>query len=106
MGLEVIAPLAARLRRDEKVDLVVWLSRLGLPQDLKRLGMTPGIGVCLSGHTHNCLFAPHDTLVMESGSHGSFLGRLDLPIEGVPRRQLPPRPGRGRVGSGPGPGHG
>lgn len=85
LGLEVIAPLAARLRRDEKVDLVVLLSHLGLPQDLKLLGMTPGIDVCLSGHTHNRLFAPvraGNTLVIQSGSHGSFLGRLDLQIEG------------------------
>lgn len=84
LGVEAIAPLAARLRRDERVDLVVLLSHLGLPQDLKLLGMTPGIDVCLSGHTHHRLFSPMrvgGTLVIQSGSHGSFLGRLDLTVE-------------------------
>ncbi|RCN58636.1 bifunctional metallophosphatase/5'-nucleotidase [Acidiferrobacter thiooxydans] len=85
LGLEVIGPLAARLRRDDKVDLVVLLSHLGLPQDLKLLGMASGIDVCLSGHTHNRLFAPMragGALVIQSGAQGSFLGRLDLSVEG------------------------
>lgn len=84
LGAEVMGPLAARLRRDEKVDLVVLLSHLGLPQDLKLLSMTPGIDVCLSGHTHHRLFSPlfvNRTLVIQSGSHGSFLGRLDLTVK-------------------------
>ncbi len=85
LGMEVIAPLAARLRRDDGVDLVVLLSHLGLPQDLKLLGMTPGIDVCLSGHTHNQLFAPMragGALVIQSGAQGVFLGRLDPSGEG------------------------
>jgi 2',3'-cyclic-nucleotide 2'-phosphodiesterase (5'-nucleotidase family) len=45
----------------------------------------PGIDVCLSAHTHNQLERPArsgDTLVIQSGCHGSFLGRLDLELEG------------------------
>lgn len=44
----------------------------------------PGIDVCLSSHTHNRLYAPFvagGALVIQSGSHGSFLGRLTLTIE-------------------------
>jgi sulfur-oxidizing protein SoxB len=44
-----------------------------------------GIDVCLSGHTHNRLHKPvlqGKTLVIQSGCHGSFLGRLDLDVEG------------------------
>ncbi len=44
-----------------------------------------GIDVCLSGHTHNRLYKPAivgKTVVIQSGCHGSFLGRLDLEIEG------------------------
>ena len=44
-----------------------------------------GIDICLSGHTHNRLYKPAlqgKTLVIQSGCHGSFLGRLDLEIEG------------------------
>ncbi len=84
LGTEVVGALARRVRRDERADVVVLLSHLGLPQDLKLLQQTTGIDVCLSGHTHNRLFSPYrvgDTLVVQSGSHGSFLGRLDLSVE-------------------------
>jgi 2',3'-cyclic-nucleotide 2'-phosphodiesterase (5'-nucleotidase family) len=43
-----------------------------------------GIDILLSGHTHNRLFAAKqvgDTIIIQSGSHGSFLGRLDLEVE-------------------------
>lgn len=73
------------LRRDCGVDLVVVVSHLGFPQDCKLAEAVPGIDVVLSGHTHNRLEAPaliNHTLVMQSGSHGSFVGRLDLTIGG------------------------
>jgi 2',3'-cyclic-nucleotide 2'-phosphodiesterase (5'-nucleotidase family) len=43
-----------------------------------------GIDVLLSGHTHNRLFEPavvNDTVIIQSGCHGSFIGRLDLTVE-------------------------
>jgi 2',3'-cyclic-nucleotide 2'-phosphodiesterase (5'-nucleotidase family) len=43
------------------------------------------IDVCLSGHTYNRLAKPvlqGKTLVIQSGCHGSFLGRLALELEG------------------------
>jgi len=73
------------LRTQEKVDLVVLISHLGFPQDMKLLSEVHGIDVCLSGHTHNRLHKPvlqGKTLIIQSGCHGSFLGRLDLEIEG------------------------
>jgi len=42
-----------------------------------------GIDVCLSGHTHNRTYKPvvvGKTILIQSGCHGSFLGRLDLEI--------------------------
>ena len=69
--------------REEKVDLVVLLSHLGFPQDLKLAAETPGIDVILSGHTHNRLHEPArvgDTLIIQSGCHGAYIGRLDLEI--------------------------
>lgn len=74
---------AARLRR-EGADLIVVLSHLGFPQDLELAREVPGIDVILSGHTHNRLSAPAtvgDILVIQSGCHGSFIGRLDLSVE-------------------------
>lgn len=68
----------------EKVDLKVVLSHLGLPQDIALVKETPGIDVVLSGHTHNRLFQPicqEGTLIIQSGCHGAFLGKLDLEIK-------------------------
>jgi 2',3'-cyclic-nucleotide 2'-phosphodiesterase (5'-nucleotidase family) len=74
----------SKLRSEEKVDLIVVLSHLGFPQDVKLAQEVKGIDVLLSSHTHNRLFTPKrvgDTIIIQSGSHGSFLGRLDLEIE-------------------------
>lgn len=74
----------AHLRNEEGVDLVVVISHLGFPQEVKLAGEVDGIDVLLSGHTHNRLFEPavvNDTVIIQSGCHGSFLGRLDLTVE-------------------------
>ena len=83
LGREEVPPLIARLRRDDRVDLVVLLSHLGFPQDMRLLAEVRGVDVCLSAHTHNRLYRPArvgETIVIQSGCHGSFLGRLDLSI--------------------------
>jgi len=85
LGREELPPIIDVLRTQEKVDLIVLISHLGFPQDMKLLSEVQGIDICLSGHTHNRLFKPvlqGETLVIQSGCHGSFLGHLDLEIEG------------------------
>ncbi len=70
-----------RSLRDQGADLVVVISHLGLPQDIRLASETAGIDVLLSGHTHNRLRSPireNGALIIQSGVHGSFLGRLDL----------------------------
>lgn len=70
-----------RLREREKVDLVVVLSHLGFPQDAKLAREIDGIDVLLSGHTHNRMNQPvviNGGTIIQSGCHGSFVGRLDL----------------------------
>lgn len=82
-GPDEVREEATRLRA-EGVDLIVVLSHLGLPQDLCLAGLVPGIDVILSGHTHNRLSSPArvgSTLVIQSGCHGSFIGRLDLTVQ-------------------------
>ncbi|MBT9395016.1 5'-nucleotidase C-terminal domain-containing protein [Hymenobacter sp. NST-14] len=74
----------AQLRATERVDLVVLLSHCGFPQDVALLEAHPGVDVCLSSHTHNRLYEPFrvgETLVIQSGAHGSFVGRLTLTVE-------------------------
>ena len=85
MGKDELSPIIETLRIQEKVDLIVLISHLGFPQEMKLLSEARGIDVCLSGHTHNRLYKPvlnGKTIVIQSGSHGSFLGRLDLEVEG------------------------
>jgi 2',3'-cyclic-nucleotide 2'-phosphodiesterase (5'-nucleotidase family) len=85
MGVDEARDAVARLRETERVDLVVVLSHLGFPQDMKLAEEIEGIDVLLSGHTHNRLWQParvRDTVIIQSGSHGSFLGRLDLRMDG------------------------
>lgn len=85
LGNEELPGHIAGLRQQDKVDLVVLISHLGFPQDMKLAEEVRGIDVLLSGHTHNRLYTPvrvNDTLIIQSGCHGSFLGRLDLDING------------------------
>ncbi|MDD2308785.1 MAG: bifunctional metallophosphatase/5'-nucleotidase [Desulfuromonadaceae bacterium] len=84
LGREELPPIIDVLRTQEKVDLIVLISHLGFSQDMKLLSEVEGIDVCLSGHTHNRLYKPAlqgKTLIIQSGCHGSFLGRLDLEVE-------------------------
>lgn len=83
-GLEELPEIVRILRNQEKVDLVVMLSHLGLPQDMHLLEKVPGVDVALSAHTHHRLnraIRQGDALVVQSGSHGSFITRLDLTLE-------------------------
>ena len=84
LGREELPETIAALRERERVDLVIVLSHLGFPQDVKLASEVPGIDVYLSGHTHNRLYEPvvvNGAIMIQSGSHGSFVGRLDLVIE-------------------------
>jgi 2',3'-cyclic-nucleotide 2'-phosphodiesterase (5'-nucleotidase family) len=85
LGNEELPGLIRRLREEEAADLIVLVSHLGFPQEMKLAQEVDGIDVLLSGHTHNRVYRPalvNDTVVIQSGCHGSFLGRLDLEIDG------------------------
>ncbi|NEW84719.1 MAG: bifunctional metallophosphatase/5'-nucleotidase, partial [Mariniphaga sp.] len=84
LGKDELPPVINILQTEEKVDLIVLISHLGFPQDVKLLSEVKGIDICLSGHTHNRLSEPvliGKTIVIQSGCHGSFLGRLDIELE-------------------------
>lgn len=85
LGRDELPGFIEELRDRDRVEIVVLLSHLGFPLDMRLLEEVPGVDVCLSGHTHNRLVAPvraGETLVIQSGCHGSFLGRLDLELDG------------------------
>ena len=77
--------LVRELRDTRGAGLVVVLSHNGISADLKLAARVAGIDVVLGGHTHDALPAPIEvgrTLVVNSGSHGKFLSRLDLDVRG------------------------
>lgn len=69
--------------KEENLDLIVIISHLGYPQDLKIAKNVNGIDILLSAHTHNRIYSPariNNTLIIQSGCHGSFLGKIDLEV--------------------------
>ena len=64
---------------------VVLLSHNGMDVDLKLAARVRGIDAILGGHTHDGVPAPvvvGKTLVTNAGSHGKFVGVLDLQVAG------------------------
>ncbi|MCP1167312.1 thiosulfohydrolase SoxB [Limimaricola litoreus] len=70
---------------DAGAEVVVVLSHNGFDVDRKMAAEVPGIDVILTGHTHDALPEPvriGDTHLIASGSHGKFVSRVDLDVEG------------------------
>src|SRR5262249_24270549 len=79
-----VQALVNELGEGKKADLIVLLSHNGVAVDLKLAGRVHGLDIVLGGHTHDALPQPivvGKTLVVNSGSHGKFLSRLDLDVQ-------------------------
>ncbi|GAC1403046.1 MAG: thiosulfohydrolase SoxB [Candidatus Velthaea sp.] len=66
-------------------DVVVLLSHNGFDVDRKLAARVEGIDVILTGHTHDAIpqtVMVGKTILTAPGSHGKFLGRLDLNVQG------------------------
>lgn len=71
--------------RDAGAEVVILLSHIGLSKAVALTDHVPGIDLHLSADTHERTYEPIDrdgVWVVEPGAFGSFLGRLDLVIEG------------------------
>ena len=71
--------------RDNGAEIIVLLSHNGFDVDQKLAADISGIDVILTGHTHDAVpeaIRIGKTLVLSSGSHGKYLGRIDLKVEG------------------------
>lgn len=80
-----------KLRREDRVDVVVCLSHGGLKgptltegEDVELARQVPGIDVIVSGHTHVLRPAPlveRGTIIVQAGAYGTHLGVLDLEVQ-------------------------
>lgn len=71
--------------RDEGAEVVVLLSHDGFDVDQKLATVVNGVDVILTGHTHDAVpraIEINGTLLLSSGSHGKYLGRIDLEVSG------------------------
>jgi len=74
-----------RVREEEGAQVVILLSHMGYAQDRVFAERLVGVDVIVGGHTHDILWHPVQvgrTLIVQAGSHGKFLGRLDLQVRG------------------------
>ena len=81
---EVIQANVGKARADG-AEVVVLLSHNGFDVDQKLPTVVSGIDVILTGHTHDAVPRAIEigkTLVLSSGSHGKYLGRIDLEVSG------------------------
>ncbi len=72
------------LRKEKKVDCIVVLSHDGFSVDQELAKKVTGVDFILSGHTHDPSPEPiivNDTVILISGSHGKYVGRLDIDIK-------------------------
>ncbi len=84
LGNKELPKYIDELKNQNGADLIILLSHLGYPQEVKLAQEVEGIDVLLSAHTHNRLYKPSEvngTIIIQSGCHGSFLGHLNLIID-------------------------
>ncbi len=79
-----------KLRRKEKVDMVICLSHGGIKKnkkdkwtgdDVKLAEKVKGIDIIISGHSHTFLPEPiwiDETVIVQAGAYGKNIGRLEL----------------------------
>ena len=70
--------------RERGAEVVVLLSHNGFDVDQKIATIVTGIDVILTGHTHDAVpeaIRIKNTLILSSGSHGKYLGRIDLEVK-------------------------
>jgi sulfur-oxidizing protein SoxB len=81
---ETLQKYVNELRKEKQVDCVVVLSHDGFSVDQELAKKVKGVDFILSGHTHDPSPKPivvNDTVILIAGSHGKYVGRLDIDIK-------------------------
>ncbi len=85
LRLDTLQEYVNELKKEHKVDCVVVLSHDGFSVDQEVARQVHGIDFILSGHTHDPSPKPiviDGTVIVIAGSHGKFIGRLDINAKG------------------------
>jgi 2',3'-cyclic-nucleotide 2'-phosphodiesterase (5'-nucleotidase family) len=79
------------LKQNEKPDLIVALTHLGLEEDIKLAEKVPEINLICGGHSHDFMKKDEEiivshadgrkTLIIHSGARGEYLGKLNMLID-------------------------
>ncbi len=83
-GTEVLQPTIDGLRTQDKVDVVVLVTHIGLNKAVALAETLKSVDVVLSADTHERTTTPirrGDTWVVEAGAFASFLGALEIEVE-------------------------
>ena len=70
--------------KQKGAEIVVLLSHNGFDVDQKLASILSNVDVILTGHTHDAIpeaIKINNTLILSSGSHGKYLGRIDLDVK-------------------------
>lgn len=81
LSSDVLQPIIDKIRNENSADAIVLLTHIGLPKAVQLGETLSGVDVILSGDTHERTYEPvirGKTWIVEPGSFGSFLGRVDL----------------------------
>jgi 2',3'-cyclic-nucleotide 2'-phosphodiesterase (5'-nucleotidase family) len=97
LGWDALDPFAAakeqvaRLRGEDRADVVIALSHLGIRDDRRLAETVPGIDLVLGGHTHHVIEQLErigDTYIGAAGKFGSHVGVVRLSVDAATRRFL------------------
>ncbi len=111
LGWDVLDPFAAAaeqvalLRGEDRADVVIALSHLGIRDDRRLAETVPGIDLVLGGHTHHVIEKLErigDTYLGAAGKFGSHVGVVRLSVDARTRRVIRCEGGAVELPAGPG----
>ncbi len=85
--ISAIQDIVLRLR--PRVEVLVALSHLGLTADQRLAQTIPDFDLIIGGHSHDVLRQPMrvgSTIIVQAGSRGKYVGRLDFNLDPKQRR--------------------